>query len=396
MNILARFGLAIDPKEATAGARAIIRSLKDVKGAIQEVANTPEPTKGLKAAGAAGKKAGDDIGAGMKRAKDSTTDAGNAAKNASGAFEGLVSKLMKMAAAIGVAVVAYKALSMASGFVMDSIGSASQMEGFTNRWAFFLGSFDAAKVKMAELQQFANTTPFDLPGVTTAALALARLKDTGFETMKGLRMVGDAAGVAGQPIEEVGQRIARLINNLKRGGGAGDEARILGEWQVFSPELVGRLADMGTKAENFKVLLADIKKELGGASGGMLLMSTTWDGLMSTMADAWNTLKTTLGTPLIEGLKPLIMDITGQIDKMTERLKSMAPQVREFAAMVSATFRALTEEGGLQKGFAAAIEYLQGLADRLWNAWAITLKSVFDRAAYEFKALLLEVNNPNF
>lgn len=410
MNILAKFGLVIDPKPATDGAKVIIKQLDDVKKAITDVTKTPVPKTGIEELGKAGKKAGADIAAGMNKATKSTRDAGDSARGAGSAFEGLVGKLMKFALAIGAAVVAWKTLSAVGSFAMSTIASAEQMEGFTTRWAFFLGSFDRAKEKMAELQQFANTTPFDLPGVTTAALALTRLKDTGLETMKGLRLVGDAAGVAGQPIEEVASRIARLTNNLKRGGGSGDEARILGEWQIFSPELVGRLAEMGTKASNFKVLLGEIKKELEGASGGMLLMSTTWDGLTSTMGDSWNTLKAAIGAPLLQGFKPLIMDITALIDAMTGKVTGMTPQmegmtskvkaiaaeIRDAALGFSATFRTVVQDGGLKVALAAAWDYLNGLMARTWNATQKTLSSIFAQIAYDFKAGLNALNTPKF
>lgn len=394
---LARFGLFIDPAPAQAGAKATIAAAKSIKPALEEVARTADTAgKSTAAMGTAGKDAGTKVASGMKQAASETRKAGDAARAAGGGFDSMVGKIMNMVKALAAAYAAFKLLQGGVGFLMEAIGNASQMEGFRTRWAYLLGSFDAAKKKMEELAQFANTTPFDLPGVTAASLALAKLKGTGLETMEGLRKIGDAAALAQQPIEEVAQRIARLTNNLKRGAGGGDEARMLGEWQIFSPELVGRIADMGQKASNFKELLAAIKKELGNAGGAMTLMSTTWDGLMSTMKDAWGAFKTAIGEPILQALKPMIGDLTGVIDKMKAAVVAMQPEIQRVVSYIPAAFRVLGTDGGLKLSLQAAWDYFSDLMKRTWNATGPVLNGIMKRAAWELITAIDRLNQAGF
>ncbi len=371
MNI-ARFGVEIDPNPAADGSRKIIIEVKQIG---QEMDKTADKAK----------KTGD-------------------------AFGKLMKLLAIMAAPIIAIIAAVKALAGAFDFLKSAVQSASDMEGFLNQWAFMLGSFDKAKAKMKELADYANASPFDLPGVTKTALGLAKLKDTGMETMAGLKLVGDAAAAAGQPIEEVGTRIVKMLNNLKRGGGAGDEASALGEWQIFSPELVGRLQDMGDKAGNFKVLLADIKKELAAADGATKLMETSWKGMMSTLGDKWNTFKAALGQPIMTGLKafldglmPLIDDmtkiITGwtpKVGDLNKAVEGLAPEIQRIATMIPAAFRVLQSDNGFRLAMKASIDWLFDYIRRLLESLKPVLKSLMDWTVYWLKTGLHELGKPSF
>lgn len=394
---LARFGLFIDPAPAQAGAKKIIAAVQGIKPSLTDASKAADAAgKAQETLGKSGQQAGGKVATGMRQAADATRRAGGEADKTKSQFEKLVGTVAKLAATLALVYAAFKSLTTAVGFLWTSIGKAEQMEGFRTRWAYMLNSFDQAKTKMADLQQFANTTPFDLPGVTQASLSLTKLKDTGLETMKGLRLVGDAAAIAQQPIEEVASRIARLTNNLKRGGGGGDEVRILGEWQIFSPELVARIQEMGQEAGNFRTLLGEIKKELGSAGGAMDLMATTWNGRMSTLEDSWNSLKTAIGEPIMTALKPLLTDITALFDEMTLAVKEMAPEIEAMVAKIPAAFRVLRSDGGLKLALTAAWDYFTDLMARTWVATSKTIDSIFARAAYNFVEALRVLGQASF
>lgn len=354
---LARFGVAIDPTPAQAGARATIAAARSIRPALEDVARTATTAGAAQTGmGRAGEAAGGRVGRGMRQAATETRNAGRAAKEASTGFEAMVGKIMNVVKALAAAYAAMQLVRGAFSLLGNAIDKASQMEGFRTRWAYLLGSFDAAKAKMADLFQFANDTPFELPGVTQAALSLQNLKDTGLETMAGLKQVGDAAARAQQPIEEVASRITRLVNNLKRGGGSGDEARILGEWQILSPAAVATLAEAGTDATKFADNLKLVKAELDNSKNAMLLMSTTWQGVTSNLKGAWDRVFTTLGEPIINGLKPAILELTKFVDGISGQITTWQPAIEAFAAKVSAAVKVLNTDGGLQLTLEAAAD----------------------------------------
>lgn len=354
---LARFGVVIDPAPAQAGARATIAAARSIGPALDAVARQAGQANAAQATlGRTGEQAGSRVDRGMRQAAGGTREAGKAAKEAAGGFEAMVGKVMNVVKALASAYAAMQVIRGAFSLIGDAIDKASEMEGFRTQWAYLLGSFDAAKAKMVELQSFANATPFDLPGVTKSALALQSLTDTGLDTIDGLRSIGDAAARAGQPIEEVASRITRLVGNLKRGGSGGDELNILGEWRVLSGDIITKLKEGAGDAKNFASNLALVKEGLEKSENAMLLMSTTWQGITSTLSDSWGTALAKLGTPIIEGLKPAILEVTKFVDGIGTEVETWAPQIEQFARQISAAVAVLNTHGGLKLSLKAAAD----------------------------------------
>ncbi len=376
---LAKFGLVIDPTQAEAGGKRVTAALGTIHGKLKEVDGAAAKTgKSLNAAGS------------------DARNAGNAAGNSAAGWAGLAVKITAVAAVATGAVAAFKAMSASLDFLKGAISRGAEMEDFKNSWAFVLGTFDKAKAKMQELATYAQNTPFDLPGVNTAALALDTLKNTGLETMKGLQMVGDAAGKANQPIQEVASRITRLIGNLQRGAGGGDETRALSEWRVLSSAAAGQIMEMGQDAKNFPVLLQTITKELEKASGSTLLMSTSWNGMMAAFDEGWEALKATIGEPIITALKPMLEDLTVILGKLKDEAAKFAPEIQRVVSYIPAAFKVLQTDGGLKLALTAAWDAFADLMERHWVATGTYLKQLFTKLAYEFGQAIKNIDWSSF
>jgi hypothetical protein len=170
--------------------------------------------------------------------------------------------------------------ALASGlmsFVKGSSAAASSVESLTTQFTTLLGSASAAKQRMEEITKFAASTPFEIAELAATSKLLEVMGGKLISTGDGLRLVGDAAAMSGQPIEEVGLHIGRLFSAITSGTSAG--------------ESVNRLQELGliTGATKIKFEeLAEAQKKGIAASGGnseqILKSKKTLEGLSSALA----------------------------------------------------------------------------------------------------------------
>jgi hypothetical protein len=163
---------------------------------------------------------------------------------------------------------------------------------------------------MEEIKKFAASTPFEVANLSETSKLLQTLGGDLLATGAGLRMVGDAAALAGQPIQEVGLHVGRLFNAITSGTSAGEAVARLQELGLIT----------GQSKLKFEALAAAQKKgdvaTLSGAqaltllqgvmsktSGAMERLSTTTEGMKSNFQDAVDNLKVSFGTGFNEGLK---------------------------------------------------------------------------------------------
>ena len=161
-------------------------------------------------------------------------------------------------------------------FVKGSSAAASSVESLTTQFTTLLGSASAAKQRMEEITKFAASTPFEIAELAATSKLLEVMGGKMISTGDGLRLVGDAAAMAGQPIEEVGLHIGRLFSAITSGTSAG--------------ESVNRLQELGliTGATKIKFEeLAEAQKKGIAASGGnsekMIKSKKTLEGLSSAL-----------------------------------------------------------------------------------------------------------------
>lgn len=228
----------------------------------------------LKKIGDYAQKMGKDTDDALKKSKASADDA-------SGSF-------LKMAGAMGAGSVAVEALGKALEIAKDSVGkffdANAEFESFKLQFKSLLGSTDEAKKRIAELQQFAKETPFELAGIAQASKQLQLAGGSALATGDSLRMVADASAMAGVNIDELGQWVARAYSGLQSGRPIGEAMQRMQELAVVSGEARNKIEDLqkaGKNEEAWKALQAELSK----ASGTSKELSMTLGGLASTLED---------------------------------------------------------------------------------------------------------------
>jgi len=222
-------------------------------------------------------------------------------------------------------------------FVKGSSAAASSVESLTTQFTTLLGSTTAAKKRMEEITKFAATTPFEIAELAATSKLLEVMGGKLISTGDGLRLVGDAAAMAGQPIQEVGLHIGRLFSAITSGTSAGESVNrlqelglITGATKIKFEELAaaqkkGKAATL-TGAEALKMLQTVMRK----TQGGMEALSNTTEGKLSNMKDNITQLKVAFGTGLNDGLKVAL-------DAANTKLPELLAKFAEFGTMIGKT-----------------------------------------------------------
>lgn len=250
------------------------------------------------------------------------------ARSAVSGFSSLVSpQMMVIAGATAAAAVAVKGFSMALRETRNAMAEAADRETLETAFIPILGSAKAARERMAELADFAAHTPFQLPGIASASKVLESLTDGALSTGDGLRLVGDTASACNSAIEDMAVTIGRLYSGLDSGRPVGEAMQRLQELGAISPDVRAKLEALqaaGKKGSEVWKVAAD---ELAKFSGGMELQAATWNGKISTLADAWALVRAEFGRPINDALKPLLDASTAQIERLAATARTIGEAI---------------------------------------------------------------------
>jgi hypothetical protein len=222
-------------------------------------------------------------------------------------------------------------------FVKGSSAAASSVESLTTQFTTLLGSATAAKDRMEEITKFAASTPFEIQELAATSKLLEVMGGKLISTGDGLRLVGDAAAMAGQPIQEVGLHIGRLFSAITSGTSAGESVNRLQELGLITGatkikfEELAAAQKKGTAAtltgERALKLLQGVMSK---AQGGMAALSATTEGKLSNMKDNIDQLKVAFGTGFNDGLKIAL-------DAANTKLPQLMAKFAEFGTLIGKT-----------------------------------------------------------
>ena len=214
------------------------------------------------------------------------------------------------AGALAAAAAGAVALGAGLAFIKDASGKAAGIESLTMQFETLLGSADAARQRMEEIKKFAASTPFEVANLSETSKLLQTLGGDMLATGAGLRMVGDAASVAGQPIQEVGLHIGRLFGAITSGTSAGESIARLQELGLMTGkaklefEQLAAAQKKGTKpVMDQTAAMTLLQSVFAKTAGAMERLSRTTEGKLSNMKDAMDNLKVAFGTGFNVGLK---------------------------------------------------------------------------------------------
>jgi tape measure domain-containing protein len=165
------------------------------------------------------------------------------------------------------------------------------------------------------LKEFSDVTPFSDTEAIAAGKQLINAKVPLDELRKTLLEVGDVAAGSGVAFGELAEIYAKNkmsgviqmedVNQLAgRGIPIMDElARVMG---VGADQIRNITSSGAVKFEHLRQAFANMSKEGGVYSGMMDRLSTSGEGLSSTFDSKLVSIKKTMGSVLLEGLKPLL------------------------------------------------------------------------------------------
>ena len=152
----------------------------------------------------------------------------------------------------------------------DAVFAAAELESLELQFKPLLGSAEEAKKRIGELSKFAASTPFELPAIAKASKTLQTLTGGMLATGNGLKLVGDAAAVAGVGFDELSVHVGRAFSNLKANRAAGESISRLQELGLISGQTRNEIEELqkasrGTEA--WELLQSELKKTEGAMEG---------------------------------------------------------------------------------------------------------------------------------
>jgi tape measure domain-containing protein len=192
--------------------------------------------------------------------------------------------------------------------VTMGLSTATNLESVTVGFTTMLGSAQKAQKFLKQLQQFANTTPFEFDDVTNAAQKFLSMGFAAKDVIPMLTAVGDAVAAMGGGKEQIDSVTTALSQMQVKGHVAGDEIMQLSEQGVPALQILAdgfgvSTGQMQKMISNGNVLsskaipmivkgLEDGTQHVKGFGGMMQAQSETMAGKWSTFMD---TMKTGLG-----------------------------------------------------------------------------------------------------
>jgi hypothetical protein len=228
---------------------------------------------------------------------------------------------------------------MGKAFAEMGMESAKSMESLTLRFKPLLAGLESAKKRMEELASFSSQTPFQLTGVVEANQTLQSLTKGALSTVAGMKLVGDAAAVAGVPMEDMAVKVGRLYDGLQSGRPVGEVALHLQELGVISGTTRNQLESMQESgragSDVWKVAAADI----GKASGAMAAQMTTLRGLTTNLDDNKEAFQRAFANNYLEGEKAMVESVAGAYKNLTPAI-SLVGQTVSYISNAWDKFRA--------------------------------------------------------
>lgn len=192
-----------------------------------------------------------------------------------------------------------------------------QKEQYQMAFSVLLGSMDNAKKRMAELTEFAKTTPFELPQVVSASKQLEVLTHGALSTGEGLRMVGDAASAGGVGIEEIAMWFGRLYDGINSGRPVGEAMMRLQELGLVSSDTRNKLEELTKEGKLQSEGWALFTKDMGRFTGLMDKQSGTLGGKISNLSDSFGQLEVAIGGAFSTPLSGAVSHITELLSSLT-------------------------------------------------------------------------------
>lgn len=227
---------------------------------------------------------------------------------------------------------------------LASVKAAGQMEQTRIAFTTLLKDGEKAKSFLSELEKFAASTPFELPGVLDASKRLLAFGFSAEQVIPILTAVGDSAAALGIGEEGI-QRLTLAIGQMQaKGKVSAEEMLQLAEagvpaWEMLANKIgtdIPTAMDKASKgqisaAEGIQAVISGMNSKFGGM---MEQQAQTVNGIMSNIQDSVTQSMVGIGDEIIEAfdIKPKLKGAQDALGEFTEKVKSigLADAVREI------------------------------------------------------------------
>lgn len=227
---------------------------------------------------------------------------------------------------------------------LASVKAAGQMEQTRIAFTTLLKDGEKAKSFLSELEKFAASTPFELPGVLDASKRLLAFGFSAEQVIPILTAVGDSAAALGIGEEGI-QRLTLAIGQMQaKGKVSAEEMLQLAEagvpaWEMLANKIgtdIPTAMDKASKgqisaAEGIQAVISGMNSKFGGM---MEQQSQTINGIMSNIQDSVTQSMVVIGDKIIEAfdIKPKLKGAQDALGEFTEKVKSigLADAIREI------------------------------------------------------------------
>lgn len=280
----------------------------------------------------AGESATNDLSDSLDDAKKSAADFGDVLK-ANVVADVIVSGLKEMARA---------AVDLAKSLASTGVSYAAQMEKIEQNFSTLLQSEKQGKALMQEVQEYAQKTSFDTPGLAEAAQNLLAVGYSGEEVMPTLRMLGDVSlgdsekmsrlALAMSQISSAGKLNAQDLNQLVNAGF--NPLQVISEQTGKSMAVLREeMSDGAITADMVADALESVTSEGGRFYKAVEKGAQTTQGKWENLQEVFSA---TLGS-IAKSAMPLINSVLDMLSVLVEEINTqVVPAMRNFFEGVDA------------------------------------------------------------
>ncbi len=242
-------------------------------------------------------------------------------------------------------------ISAVGNFGSTVVNEAKKIETFTTQFSTLTGSVELAEQQIRQLQEFAASTPFQFEGIAESAKVLLAFGFQVDETQELLRQLGDVSAVSGKPLKELavifgqveatGKLTAERLNQLVESGvNIGPAiAQILN----ISEESVRAAVTAGqVSSEVFQQAFASLSEEGGLAFNGMISLSQTLGGVLSTLGDNFSLIAQDIGAELLPTIKSIAITVIELAQSFRNFFVNNIEEIKLFTGAIAGLSAGLT------------------------------------------------------
>jgi uncharacterized protein YjbJ (UPF0337 family) len=235
--------------------------------------------------------------------------------------------------ALGLAVGLYKAVTN-SQLLADALGEAANREVYSGQFKALLGDTAAAEKRLKSLAAFAQGSPFRFDDVADASKRLQILTRGALTGTGAMKMVADAAAVAGVSMADSAAVIGGAWEDIFSGRGAGNAIDQLKQLGMVSTATADKLKLMEMRGLKGKGMWSAISAELAKNKGMADALAQSVQGLNNQLDNTRGEQLSSIGAMFAKGQKD-------GIRAAIVAWKEFGPVLKEILAPFAAIFNAI-------------------------------------------------------